>query len=746
MKIANKITLSFLILSVILTIFATSIAYFIAKNDLERQIHARLEATVNSRLNHIQTYLMMLRASTKEFSKSVVLEDFLKKKRANLLGVNEAFDIAMTRLKRTKEANPSIFEFLLLDNNGKVIAATDKNDIGLDKSTDVFFTGAQKETYIKDAYYFGEIKKPLFAVSSPIVDSQTNLLIGVLVAKVELTDLWSIVTNRASLGRTGETYLVNKYGFMISPSRFLKNTFLKQKIDTLNFRLSLLHKSKEFIRSIEKPVVICPNYLGEMVLGTRAYIPQTQWALLAEIRTQEAFWPLTKLFILFLIVMSLVPIFTWILGIVLSRYLTEPIHKLHKGAEIIGAGNLDYKVGTPTQDEIGQLSRAFDQMANDLKQTTTPIDNLNKEIAVRKRTEEALEDWQKTFDSITDLLFIHDIDFNIVKVNKNFCNALKLKADEIIGRKCYQLLHRSDNPWPGCPFVKTKVDLNPHSEEVDGSVIGVPLLVTVSPVLNNKKELIGSIHVIKDISEIKKSQEELKKKNIELRKLDQLKSDFVSMVSHELRTPLSIIKEGISLVLEGIPGTINIKQQEILSASKNNIDRLTRIINDLLDISKIESGKLELKSEGVNLIRLIDQILLVFEPKIKEKGLVLIRDFLDKPINIFIDSDKITQVFTNLINNALKYTQKGQITISVREKGNEVECSVIDSGIGISEENLSKIFDKFQQFGRLSGPGEKGTGLGLSIAKGIIKLHKGRIWVESELNKGSKFSFILPKV
>lgn len=880
MKIAYKITLSFLILSVILVIFTTSIAYFIAKNNLQRDIYAHLEDTINSRLKHIQTYLAMLRLSTGQLSKSVVLEDYLKKKSANPLGADEAFNIAMTRLKRTKEVGPSIFEFLLLDINGKVVAATDKSDIGIDKSTDAIFTGAQKETYIKDAYYLEGIEKPLLAVSSPMFNSQTNELIGIIVARIELTDLWGIVTERLNLGKTGETYLVNKYGYMITPSRFLKNTFLKQKVDTLNLRRSLWHKSKEFFHSTVKPVVICPNYMGKIVLGTHVYIPQMQWSLLAEISTQEVFEPLTGLFKLFLIIVFLVTLFTWILGMFLSRRITEPINKLCKGVEIIGAGSLDYKVGISSCDEIGQLSRAFDQMTNDLKLTTTSIDELNKEIAERKRAEEALseseekyrilyslsadaimivdlqkgflagnaaaiklfgckdeqefmkqdpaglspefqpdgansvikaqqmmgialekgqhffewghrrldgkdflatvlltrvdlkgkkliqatvrditevkaaqermrqsaEDWQKTFDLITDLLFIQDIDFNIVRVNKSFCNALKLKADEIIGRKCYQVLHRSDKPWPGCPFVKTKVDLSPHSEEVDDPVIGLPLLVTVSPMFNNKKELIGSIHLAKDISEIKKTQEELRKKNTELLKLDQLKSDFVSMVSHELRTPLSIVKEGVSLVVEGIPGPINLKQQEILSASKNNIDRLTRIINDLLDISKIEAGKAELKKEQVDLIKLIEQILLLFAPKIKEKGLVVIRGFSDKPINIFIDADKITQVFTNLINNALKFTPKGQIIVSVKEKENEVECSVIDSGIGIAEENLSKMFEKFQQIGRFPGPGEKGTGLGLSIAKGIIELHNGRIWVESGLNKGSKFSFTLPKI
>jgi signal transduction histidine kinase/GGDEF domain-containing protein len=230
-----------------------------------------------------------------------------------------------------------------------------------------------------------------------------------------------------------------------------------------------------------------------------------------------------------------------------------------------------------------------------------------------------------------------------------------------------------------------------------------------------------------------------------LRRLDELKSDFILTVSHELRTPLSIIKEGVSLVLDKVCGEINRKQEKILITAKDNIDRLARVINDILDISKMEEGRVELKKELINLISLIENNISSFTFIAREKGLKVRVDLPEREVRLYIDGDKIIEVFTNLVSNALKFTKKGYIEISLQEKENEVVCSVSDTGIGISQEDLCRVFNKFQQFSRANGPGEKGTGLGLSIVKRIIEMHKGKIWVESELGKGTKFSFTLPK-
>jgi len=250
---------------------------------------------------------------------------------------------------------------------------------------------------------------------------------------------------------------------------------------------------------------------------------------------------------------------------------------------------------------------------------------------------------------------------------------------------------------------------------------------------------------VRDITE-RKQAEQLKIEIERHIRLEKLKDDLINTVSHELRTPLSITKEAINLILEKVPGEINDQQTEILGIARNNIERLARIINGLLDISKIETGKVELKKEEVDLSSLLKMIALAFEAKAKDKGLDLRVNLSEKVILAYGNEDKLNQILTNLVDNALKFTPRGFIEISAEEKEDAVICSVRDSGIGIAREDLPNIFDKFTQFGRKDGPGEKGTGLGLSIVKGLVELHQGKIQVESEVGQGTTVTFSLPKL
>jgi signal transduction histidine kinase len=250
---------------------------------------------------------------------------------------------------------------------------------------------------------------------------------------------------------------------------------------------------------------------------------------------------------------------------------------------------------------------------------------------------------------------------------------------------------------------------------------------------------------VRDITE-RKQADELRHEIEKHIRLDKLKDDFINTVSHELRTPLSITKEAISLILEKATGEINVQQNEILGIAKNNIERLARIINGLLDVSKIEAGKVELHKQEVDLQVLIREVAQGFVGKAWEKGLELRLVLPEKTILIYADEDKLNQIFTNLLDNAVKFTAEGSIEVSAAEGFKEIECRVQDTGIGITPEGLPKIFDKFTQFGRKDGPGEKGTGLGLSIVKGLVEVHGGEIRVESELGRGTALTFTLPKL
>ncbi|MCX7591209.1 MAG: ATP-binding protein, partial [Kiritimatiellae bacterium] len=261
--------------------------------------------------------------------------------------------------------------------------------------------------------------------------------------------------------------------------------------------------------------------------------------------------------------------------------------------------------------------------------------------------------------------------------------------------------------------------------------------------LRRHKENLEEI-VSKRTAELKETNERLRCEVEQRRKAERIKDDFVSTVSHEIRTPLAITKEGVSLLADGIAGPLTEKQAKIVAAAQGNIERLERIINDLLDISKIEAGKLDVRKERVDLCPLIRRTVTAFEPMVTRKNLSLTLDLPAVPVEIYGDADRITQILTNLISNAVKFTEQGGITVRARVVDGFAECSVSDTGIGISEENLPRVFEKFVQFARTAGAGRKGTGLGLAIVKSLVELHNGRVSVESKPGAGTTFTFIIP--
>ena len=239
---------------------------------------------------------------------------------------------------------------------------------------------------------------------------------------------------------------------------------------------------------------------------------------------------------------------------------------------------------------------------------------------------------------------------------------------------------------------------------------------------------------------------ELRRANEELKRLDQMKSDLVSMVSHELRTPLATIKEFTSILSDQIAGPVNADQQEYLGIVKANIERLTRIIDDLLDMAKIEAGRILLNKGLVQIEPMMDHVMQSMRPLAESRQIRLAVRLPKVLPGVLADQDKITQVLINLLSNAVKYTNSpGEVTIRVEEQANELQFSVTDTGTGIAPDDLPKVFEKFQQFKRVQDRSAKSTGLGLAISKRLVELHGGRIWATSTVGEGSTFAFTLPK-
>lgn len=239
---------------------------------------------------------------------------------------------------------------------------------------------------------------------------------------------------------------------------------------------------------------------------------------------------------------------------------------------------------------------------------------------------------------------------------------------------------------------------------------------------------------------------ELQAANEKLQELDQLKSNFVSNVSHELRTPLASIKGYIDNMLEGITGMLTEQQAAYLGRVKSNTNRLNRLINDLLDISKIESGNVHLCPVELSPSEVATEVVAHLKPLVFKKNLAIDISACDPNIRIFADHDKLNQIIMNLLDNAIKFTPAGgHISVEIGfQDENWVLVSITDDGEGIHPEDLPRIFDPFYQVENQRGTRVKGSGLGLTITKSLVELHGGKIWVESAIGMGSRFFFSLP--
>jgi len=258
--------------------------------------------------------------------------------------------------------------------------------------------------------------------------------------------------------------------------------------------------------------------------------------------------------------------------------------------------------------------------------------------------------------------------------------------------------------------------------------------------------------------------QEIKETNLKLEKLERLKSEFISIVSHELRTPLTAIKNSLDILTSGKCGELNDAGCKFLSMAQRNVQRLSGIINDLLDLSKIEAGKMDYNFANINIHTVIDYVKLSLSGLAKEKGLNLIAEETENLPEIFADEHRLEQVLTNLVSNAIKFTPENK-TITIRSHianaeqltckecfredlaklhGEYIVVCVEDQGIGIAEKDLLRAFDKFAQIENSLSRKVGGSGLGLPIAKQLLEAHQGTIWCDSELEKGSRFYFAIP--
>ncbi len=482
-----------------------------------------------------------------------------------------------------------------------------------------------------------------------------------------------------------------------------------------------------------------------------------------------------------------------IISFFLFRSISRPIINLANTAKIISDGDFDHKVTVTSTDEVGLLGRSFNQMMDKLnvareeecrnkREIEEKNISLEHEIEERRQAQEALqqseEKYRNILESIQEGYFEVDLTGSITFFNEAFQGMSGYSGDELFGmnnrevttpetaHKMYQFFNEIYRTGKSAHVIDYEMIPREGSKRFFG------LSASLKRDINGKPT--GFRGVARDMTERKQYELQLKRAKEEAETANRAKSEFLANMSHELRTPLNVIIGFTELVVDRNFGDLTDVQEEYLNDVLQSSRHLLSLINDILDLSKIEVGKLELKPSKVNLEILLKNSLVMVKEKALKHGLKLSTKIKEVQDTIHADERKLKQIVYNLLSNAVKFTPDGgsiivsacslnlperrmstkdgrEITLPApndheqTDKANFVEVSIRDTGIGISQENLDRIFKSFEQIDGSYSRKYQGTGLGLSLSRSLIELHGGRIWAESEgEGKGSTFRFVIP--
>lgn len=425
-----------------------------------------------------------------------------------------------------------------------------------------------------------------------------------------------------------------------------------------------------------------------------------------------------------------------IVGIALYRIpheIVKPITKVTEKIRGISQGEYEQKIEVDSNSELGELATAFNNMALRLQE----FEKLNiEEVQAQKSRMESI------IRSMKDGLIMLDENEEIILVNDTCKSLCGLDETQLIGRNLSSLaeknavLHELEASLHklGTKMVDSQEShsfLKIERENEKPAFYTKEILKIYSKDQSSRKFL-GHIITLKDITSYKES--------------DEAKSNFIAVVSHELKTPLSALNMSLMLLSNTRFGSLNEEQTKTVSSMKQEVQRLVNMVTELLDLSRVEKGQINLEKERINPQFLIDYALAPVEAKFREKNVQIVKSLEEDLPDILVDPEKISWVMINLLTNALRYSSEGgKVIIKTQTSVDDmVEFSVQDFGPGISQENLKRVFNKFVQLQTNGKKNKNGLGLGLAISKEVVVAHEGQIFVESELGAWSRFYFRIP--
>jgi len=676
---------------------------------------------------------------------------------------------------------PAIAEVAQLDGTGHEqlrVSRTGVDEIGsnADLSNDPSFVNAMANKIYYGPVYFRRESEPYMtiALAGAFRDA------GVSVAEINLKFILDVVS-QIKVGRKGHAYVVDAQGRLVAHPDM---SLVLRNIDLSN--LSQVQAARAIGHTPPDPVQVAKNIEGRQVLTAYAPITPLDWLVFVELPVDEAYEPLYatvgRTGLLLLAALGL----AFLAGMFLARQMVVPIKALQVGAARIGGGDLGQRISVKTGDELEGLADQFNEMAGKLQDSYSDLERKievrTRELAQSVRELRALGEVSQAVNSTLDLenvlttivtkavelsgteagaIYVSDDQqhFHLratYGMEQGLVAALReqgvgldhpLAASAIIQREPVQVADLRDQP-----SVETirragyRALLIAPLVRAD-HVIGLLVVRRKEPGLF-PKEMVDLLKTFaaQSVLAIQNARlfSEIDEKSRQLEIESKHKSQFLANMSHELRTPLNAILGYTELILDRIYGETTDRMREVLERVQANGRHLLGLINDVLDLAKIEAGQLTLSVVDYSLKDVVDGVVNAVEPLAAEKHLAFKTDVAAQLPVGHGDERRIAQVLLNLVGNAIKFTDKGEVAIKASAANGSFTVAVSDSGPGISGADQARIFDEFQQADGSSTRAKGGTGLGLSIAKRIVEMHHGQIWVESTLGKGSTFFFTLP--
>jgi signal transduction histidine kinase/HAMP domain-containing protein len=681
----------------------------------------------------------------------------------------------------------SFDELFLYDLRGNVRLSTAGDGLTSDNISELpYFEPSIEAAHIEPPYINPQTGEIEIIVSGPIFRTdEAEDIIGVMAGRLSLAELGGIMTTETGLGDTGETYLVNSNGLLITPTRS-GDVALGEAVESAGISAGLAEASNsEFY----------DDYSGQRVIGVYRWLPELQSALLAEIDEAEALSAVNDVQRASFIIAAIGVLAAFGIGRLVTRWLVQPVRRLTRVSRAVMGGDYSQRAELKVVTEIGQLGRAFDTMTDNLVKTLDERNARIKEIeqlsaSLENRVADRTRDLRVAADVSKQITTVLDIDALLKEVVKRTVegfslarcyvfrmdeqsNALTLSAGSRIGADGegeiideVRALRLDDSSPAGLAATRQEAVIvtknsDPKFFDPDkniGSIMAIPMIlgsslvgvfaVHAESVDRFKSEDRGVFNTLAENAAIAMRNAELyadaQDARAEAEEANRVKSQFLANMSHELRTPLNAILNFAEFMADGDMGDVNEEQEEALNKVINSGEHLLSLINDVLDITKIEVGMLELFLEDVDLNKALKAVLSTGKGLVKDRPIDLVTEVEPDLPSIKGDRRRLHQVFLNLISNAVKFTPQGEVRFTASSNGNEVLITVKDTGVGIAPEELDLVFESFRQ----SESGRKssgGTGLGLPISKHFVEAHGGRLWLESKVNEGTTFYVALPK-